>query len=345
MRVAIVGGGVAGSYAAMLLAEHGFDVTLFEWRRGYVKPCGEAVPVQLWGRVGGFARDVAAVKSVVFYYKPGPSVTLSKRVEARLLGYTLDKAWMVESIREAAEAAGARLVYRRAEPESIMREYDVVVDARGPYSDAPEYDSLVAARWYVRRCSLCEEEAAVFVFGRFPGYAWAFPRPWGWNVGIGFRAAWARRWRLTLDDLLRMASRLLGFEPGSARGGAAAKIKLSVPAAVAMGGRLYRIGEAGGFIVPYSGEGIRPAVESAEALVESLARGSDEPLRRLERLYGRLHRFYRAARLLGDSRLGALAYAMLGDRLVKTGAVDRLGVLDALRGLAYLAECLLEHRC
>ncbi len=45
-RIAVIGGGPSGAQCARRLAEHGLNVTLFESRSGYEKPCGGGLPAR-----------------------------------------------------------------------------------------------------------------------------------------------------------------------------------------------------------------------------------------------------------------------------------------------------------
>jgi len=61
-----------------------------------------------------------------------------------------------------------------------------------------------------------------------------------------------------------------------------------------------RIGEAGGFIVPYTGEGIRPALESAKALFEDLLTEKRfDTFNTLRQQYKKHHKCFRLLRLVG----------------------------------------------
>ena len=328
MRVVIAGGGPAGSTLALLLAQHGIDVTLYTGG-SYSRPCGEAIPHQHTWLVPPtrtvedciFESTVDAVYNAVFCYaKPRAAYCKPLGDTIRPYGFMLDKERFVECLRSAAERSGAEIVDARIDPRSLARELldAVVIDARG--NAVLGYDALIAVRWYVRDCRFCERYTAYFVFGDFPGYAWAFPHGEIYNVGIGFRLEWASERGLRLDDYLRMASRILGFDPWSARGGdrPASVITLAEPGMPASFNHsvvYVRIGEAGGFIVPYSGEGIRPAIESAMAAAAGIAEGDWSLYERLVKHYRRLHRSYRLLLRLtgGGSRLGRLA-PYLADR-------------------------------
>ena len=43
-KVAILGGGVAGSLLAYMLSKVNYDVTIFDINEKYIKPCGDVVP-------------------------------------------------------------------------------------------------------------------------------------------------------------------------------------------------------------------------------------------------------------------------------------------------------------
>src|SRR6266404_1053802 len=111
-RVAVIGGGPAGAFAASLLAEAGRDVTLFDERMAWEKPCGGGLTAKALDQYP-FLRENAypkkTVRDVAMSIRGGPRVKFvlrdpiciySREVLNQLL---LDRAQMV----------GARLVRER----------------------------------------------------------------------------------------------------------------------------------------------------------------------------------------------------------------------------------------
>ena len=103
-RIAIIGSGVAGSFLAWLLRDSEVRVTLFEQRRLYDKPCGEAVPADVISLID---KDVISkfirhkIRVVYLYIKCGgwyhKAADFNKTV-----GFILDKRKFIMHLRQEA---------------------------------------------------------------------------------------------------------------------------------------------------------------------------------------------------------------------------------------------------
>lgn len=96
-----------------------------------------------------------------------------------------------------------------------------------------------------------------------PGYFWAFPTSWGWNLGIGAPPL-ARP--LSLRGLLR---RRLGLGPDTPIAGHGLPISVRNWPLTAPGCAL--VGDAGHLVDPFTGEGIGNALLSGYRLAEAIA--------------------------------------------------------------------------
>ena len=350
MRVVVLGGGVAGASLALSLLEFypGAEVEVVE-PRGYRYPCGEAVPYSAFELGGDGGPVVEVLRKHVMRRIRGFRMCVSRggRDEEKVdcvgvdygydVGAIIDKYAFVEDLRRRAERRGARFIRGRARStvrdcvfvdatRSIGVGWQVcggrmytIVDARGPFSESPEYEKLAVVRGFARGRAVTpmgdeigRDEIYFYFDAGFMGYYWVFPaarEPYDWNVGIGMTSEDLARlstakysWggsKPTLHTLNHRLSRIHGLE--RVEGEQGKKIKVARPSRAAVDGRIVRIGEAGGFIVPYTGEGIRPAIESAIALAVDLTE-EERPGRRLKALakaYERHHLVFWALRRLG----------------------------------------------
>ncbi|HDN01968.1 MAG TPA: NAD(P)/FAD-dependent oxidoreductase [Candidatus Bathyarchaeota archaeon] len=299
-RIAIIGSGGAGSFLAWLLRDSEVRVTLFEQRRLYDKPCGEAVPANVISlidkdTVSKFIRH--KIRVVHLYIKYGgwhhKVADFNKTV-----GFILDKRKFIMHLRqEAMKGDAVNIKWVSQKPERLLQFFDLVVDARGPYSDFPEYDRILVAQGFKndtpKSLPFNADLNSIYFwfFETFQGYAWAFPsaHEYGrWDVGIGTP--------MKKYDLRNLTEKLFGK---------VSNLKISKIKIVGLkrykNDRCVRIGEAGGFLIPFTGEGIRPALESAYALSRDIIQRSItlRNLRTLAHIYSRYHRIYRLLRCIG----------------------------------------------
>ena len=316
--ILIRGAGVAGSMLSLLLKANGVDHRIVDpWWGRYDKPCGEAVPVSTINMLPGMLAEgiiVHRIRSVVVCYND----RCREHDYGRTVGYIIDKAELVRRMRNS-------IVSHRLSPSSdLLKAIDhrLVVDARGPFSDAPEYDSLVVARGFTDDFDGSLDTIYMYFTDRFMGYFWVFPSSrtraflgYRWNVGIGLRSSEYKSMGERIDSLLSRYASMVGIrEVNDIR---RMKIKLVDPSNH-VSGKTVRIGEAGGFIVPYTGEGIRPALESANELLSDILiyGGPGKNMRRLASVYRRHHRLYRVLAKLGPRRAAKAVLSMSSDQVM-----------------------------
>jgi geranylgeranyl reductase family protein len=296
----VVGGGPAGSIAALVLARRGVRVTLLE--AGHYprdKVCGDGLipdALNLLRHVGLYdrVRDLGHTPERVRVFAPsGRSIAL----RAPLM--TLRRNVLDALLAEAAREAGAELVtdFRVREP---IFEDSVVVGVRGP-SDvrAPvtilatgasstmlaafrmrtrSQPSALALRGYYRAPNVDQSELVIsYEEPVLPGYAWIFPMGKGEaNVGVGVFLADG----VTGENLRELFDRFVercphardamrGSEPLGRIGGAPLRCSLQGARPVAAG--LLLAGETLGTTYALSGEGIGKAMESGRLAAEAAA--------------------------------------------------------------------------
>jgi flavin-dependent dehydrogenase len=295
IKAKILGAGVAGSLLAYRLPYS----TVYEMFPGFRKPCGEAIPnetPQAPFLHHYLSREIHAIHVCVRY-------------ECRIHDFGETVGWIIRK-HEWLDILREKIGYYARIKYSVPRLSKNFIDARGAYSDSPEYDSLITARGFTDDFGGFEDTLYFYYHPGFLGYLWVFPasETGMWNVGVGMRSKDYKKigkpiWKL-LEELaadLALITRITNIQ--------AMKIKIVDPSnAIDKDRNIVRIGEAGGFIVPFTGEGIRPAIESAMALAEDILNHeySFPRLQMLASRYKRHHKIYRLLLRLGSERAARL---------------------------------------
>jgi len=278
----VVGAGPAGVAAAYAIARMGYRVAVAEASpRPALKPCGWGIP-----EAPGIPFEVPREAVIARINGMRMRVDGEEALEVRgwVRGYIVDKPSFIEAI---ASNAGVDILYRapylpgrralRIPGHGLV---SVSADRTLLAGGHPFYrgETITAIEYEARLPEGCLEEDMLHIDfdTRLIGYYWAFPRGGGlFQLGVGGYAG-ARE---LLELLEKWASKL----PCKA----APRTKPQ-GARLAVGGlRLGRVdgialaGEAAGFVLPLTGEGIRPSIASGYAAGTAIARGLD-PLRAQE---------------------------------------------------------------
>ena len=324
MKVGIVGGRLAGSYAALILASRGHQVRLFDPSTGGEKACGGGITAKALGTLPWLREQKLPcneIREVELTTLEGCSTLLLLKHPIHIFS----RAVLDTALRTAAIDAGARF-----HPERVLRfeplgegwalttssgarhGADFLIGADGASSSVraavsnkfAAEDLSLALGHYLPGTHHPDRIVIVFQECGFPGYLWSFPRVDHASVGIihrlqGVRAADLRR---------RVAGFISERYPTADTSGCgffAARVpclRRSTLAAQRVCGRNWAlVGDAAGFVDPITAEGIYFALRSAKLLGEAL--GERDPLsyeqrwRRdfgadLERAAEWRHRFY-----------------------------------------------------
>lgn len=306
LRVAVVGGGPAGSCAAETLVKAGIETYLFERKLDNAKPCGGAIPLcmvdefQLPPEI--IDRRVRRMKMIspsnvevdIAIDNPGEYIGMCRR--EILDGF----------LRDRAAALGAKLINGRVldikinnngnqpyvityadmsggGPEGVMRsqEVDLIVGADGFNSvvakaiDAGDYNYAIAFQERIRippdKMKYYEDLAEMYVGNDVSTdfYAWVFPKYDHVAVGTGTMKVHQR-------DIKKLQEGIRNRAHNRIEGGEVIKIEAHPipehPRPRRVVGRVALVGDAAGYVTKSSGEGIYFAAKSgrmcAEAIVE-----------------------------------------------------------------------------
>ena len=283
-RVAILGGGPAGAFAAERLASAGLDVTLMDEKLAWEKPCGGGLTYKAYNQYP-FLIDNPTPKRIVTETVLGApeagQVTL--RLGDPLLIYS--RFDLNRLLLERAERAGAQIEkvrvtgmerrgsgwQLRTPAGSVDADYCIVATgARNALRDvgtqlAPA-DAMSALGYYIPG-----DQARIdiqFLPG-LEGYIWIFPRCGHLSVGICGKGEPAASLRKRLERYMT--------EHGIAWKGAAFYSHL-LPSLEMKSGKRNRVagegwmavGDAAGLVDPVTGEGLYYAMRSADLATQTL---------------------------------------------------------------------------
>ncbi len=315
MRVAVVGGGPAGSSAAETLAKAGIETYLFERKLDNAKPCGGAIPLCM---VSEFELPPHIIDRRVRKMKMiSPSnveVDIALDDQEEYIG--MCRREILDSfMRNRAAELGANLINGRVlhidipstnnspyvlhyadmsagGPEGVMKELevDLIVGADGANSivakaiDAGDYNYAIAFQERIRipadKMSYYEELAEMYVGDDVSPdfYAWVFPKYDHVAVGTGTMHANQRQIKQLQTGIRKRAQARIA-------GGEVIKIEAHPipehPRPRRVVGRVALVGDAAGYVTKSSGEGIYFAAKSgrmcAETIVEFSKNGQRIP--------------------------------------------------------------------
>ena len=324
MRIAIIGGGPAGSWTAIKLATLGHEVSLFDSRAPWEKPCGGGITTKALDRFGIFKSDLPRMdieRITVFFGDTdsvsfGPDSPLAVVSRQQLGKYLLD-----EAIR-----SGVGIVTDRVTRIQDRKNRWVLSGRESEY----ETDFLVGADGAtstVRRAMgkpLASNELSVtmgyFIPGSYPaqmkiffvpsfeGYIWSFPRPD--HISYGLITCSGPAWNIRAKSLLlNFIEADLGPQAMEQAEFYSAPVPCLRPQSwkknVISGERWALVGDAAGLVDPITGEGIYFAFRSAELLAENIDRPgaySEAITKEIGRELARASRMYR--RFYGGHFLG-----------------------------------------
>ncbi|AOL15700.1 dehydrogenase [Sulfolobus sp. A20] len=249
MRVAIIGGGVAGSTLAYLLSKKAnHEVTIFDINEKYVKPCGDIVP-NIY--TPPFNWEVKFNIKRFSFRIDGERIYDVEYSHTKWL--VIDKWNWINSMRKHAKIVVSH--------EALKEKFDYVIDSRGPY---PLDRQVVYTTRAIIETKSFDDKAVIEFNTKYTGFYWIFPSGENeYNVGAGFLEY--KNSKSLLNEYLR--ERFKDYRIKDVRG---APISIGIPSI-----KKGRVGEARGLVFPLSGEGIRPSAISAEYAFEAIHKGKE----------------------------------------------------------------------
>ena len=293
-RVAILGGGPAGAFAAAQLASAGLDVQVFDEKLAWEKPCGGGLTCKAYSQYPFLIENSTPKRLITETTLAAPhGGEVSLKLDDPMLIYSrLDLNRM---LLERAERAGAQIEKARVLEMSLYGQgwrlrtnsgtahADFCIVATGARNALAEVgteltaeDAMSALGYYVPGD---QSRIDIQFLPRLEGYIWVFPRCGHLSVGICGKGEPASSLRKRLERYLT--------ERGIAWKGAAFYSHLlpSLSAASWEKNRVagegwMAVGDAAGLVDPVTGEGLYYAIRSADLAVRTLLSEAGEPAAR-----------------------------------------------------------------
>jgi len=290
-RVAILGGGPAGAFAAEQLASAGLNVLLFDEKLAWEKPCGGGLTHKAYSQYPFLIQNPTPKRFV--------TETVLSAPKSRSVSLKLDDPVVIYSrfdlnslLLERAERAGAQLEKTRV--SEISRQGSrwrvrtptgtadadfciVATGARNPLRNVATQltaaDTVSALGYYVPG-----EQANIDIqfLPNLEGYIWIFPRCGHLSVGIAGKGEPAGALRKRLEQYMREHG--ISYQHGSFY----SHLLPSLDTASWQNNRVagegwMAVGDAAGLVDPITGEGLYYAIRSADLAARALLSG--EPAR------------------------------------------------------------------
>lgn len=337
-RVAILGGGPSGAFAAERLASAGVETFLFDEKLAWEKPCGGGLTYKAYSQYP-FLIDNDTPKRLVTETVLTEPAGVSARLRLRepLVVYSrldLNRMMLARAERAGAHLERARVLdlerngrwLLRTSAGSLDADFCIVATgARNPLrqvgTQLTAADTMTALGYYVPGDQ--QQIDIQFVTG-VEGYIWVFPRCGHLSVGICGKGEPAA-------ELRRHLERYLSKRGIDWRGAAFYSHLLpSLGAASWEGNRVagdgwLAVGDAAGLVDPVTGEGLYYAIRSADlaaAALLSAGEASDERPQYYRRLLREdfLPDLELASRLAGRFFRGRFLFGSITGRLVEITA-------------------------
>lgn len=315
-RVAVLGGGPAGAFAAEQLAAAGIETMLVDEKLAWEKPCGGGLTFKAYNQYPFLIQNDTPKKRItqtVLTTREAGSVKLE--LESPLLIYSrfdLNSMLLQRAMRAGAQVEKTRVLEMqrqdrgwrlRTKSGAFQADYCIVATgARNALRDVGTQlsagDAMSALGYYVPGQ---RDRIDIQFLPELEGYIWVFPRCEHLSIGICGKGEPAHSLRKRLDHYMD--------EHGFSRQGATFYSHL-LPALhtpawkrnrVAGDGWL-AVGDAAGLVDPITGEGLYYAMRSADLGVRAVL---SEVQERTEQTYRRLLRRDFAADLEFGSRLAS----------------------------------------
>ncbi|MCE4606081.1 MAG: NAD(P)/FAD-dependent oxidoreductase [Desulfurococcales archaeon] len=263
----IAGLGIAGARVASILSKAGLKVKAYDPDTSYRKPCGEAVPIneyteRIVNRYTVYRTLIKKFEVIV------DGQTVYEEEFGDPIWYIIDKTRLVSALRKEAEDHGAEIYYEPFKQESSTGR-TITIDARGPFSERAKETVPVYRIIYRPQVKWPRDRVLVEFDTRKLGFYWIFPsnpRENTVNAGGGFYGISKQSLLPKTVDLY--VHEKTGIDEIYSKAASLVRIKPAI--------RLWNddgtlnVGEAAGFLMSITGEGIRPGLLSADYLAASI---------------------------------------------------------------------------
>jgi geranylgeranyl reductase family protein len=281
-RVAVLGGGPAGAFAAERLARAGVDTVVLDEKLAWEKPCGGGLTYKAYTRYP-FLLENNVPKKVVHQTSlaASPAGIVQMDLSSPLLIYSrLDLNRM---LLERAEDAGAQLEKTRVlglerggrgwrlKTQHGQLEADFCIVATGARNSLRNVgtqwtaaDTMYALGYYVPSA---QDHIDIQFLPDFEGYIWVFPRCGHLSVGICGKGEPAQAMRARLERYLDQKG--ISYKGAAFYGHMLPSLEQSGWKNNRLAGEGWlAVGDAGGLVDPITGEGLYYAMRSGDLASE-----------------------------------------------------------------------------
>jgi geranylgeranyl reductase family protein len=313
-RVAILGGGPAGAFAAAQLASAGLKVQLFDEKLAWEKPCGGGLTYKAYNQYPFLIENSTPKRFVRETVLAAPKAgEVSMKLDVPLVVYSrfdLNRLLLERAEQAGAEIEKARVLeMSRSGPGWRLRTNGGVADAdfcivatgaRNPLRDVgtelhPQ-DAMSALGYYVPGD---QAKIEIQFLDGLEGYIWVFPRCGHLSVGICGKGEPAAQLRKRLEAY--MAEKSLSWK--DAKFYSHLLPSLDTPSWKrnrVCGEGWMAVGDAAGLVDPVTGEGLYYAMRSADLAAQALLAETDSAAEKLARYRQLLRRDFTADLELGS---------------------------------------------
>jgi geranylgeranyl reductase family protein len=299
-RIAVLGGGPAGAFAAERLAAAGLRTIVIDEKLAWEKPCGGGLTYKAYSRYPFLLDNDTPKKLVTETLLAAPRVGSVKLTLSRPL-VVYSRLDLNRMLLERAERAGARI--EKARVLEVIRngdawrlrtnagdlEADFCIVATGARNSLRNMgtewrpsDTACALGYYV---SAEQEHIDIQFLPQLEGYIWVFPRCGHLSVGICGKGVSAQALRSRLESF--MEERCISWKDAAFYGHVLPSLETSAWWNNRVAGQGWlAVGDAGGLVDPVTGEGLYYALRSADLASQVVLSESQPPSEK--------HRAYRA---------------------------------------------------
>lgn len=289
-RVAILGGGPAGAFAAEQLASAGLHVSLFDEKLAWEKPCGGGLTYKAYSQYPFLIDNPTPKRFVTETSLSAPRAgEVSLKLDEPLLIYS--RYDLNHMLLERAERAGAQIEKARVNqltrygsrwqlrtPAGIAdADFCIVATgARNPLREVgtqlrPE-DAMAALGYYVEGQ---QERIDIQFLPHLEGYIWVFPRCGHLSVGICGKGEPAAALRKRLERY--MTERGISWKGARFYSHLLPSLETKSWKANRVAGEGWiAVGDAAGLVDPITGEGLYYAIRSADLATRAMLNDAGE---------------------------------------------------------------------
>jgi flavin-dependent dehydrogenase len=284
MKVAVLGGGPSGAFAAERLAAAGVDTLLFDEKLAWEKPCGGGLTWKAYSQYPFLLENEAPKKVVTETVLAAPkSKPVTLKLDRPLLIYSrfdLNGMLLARAERAGAQIEKTRVLHieRKGAAWSLRTKSGVVeadycilaTGARNPLrgfgTELSPRDTMSALGYYVPGQ---REQIDIQFLPKLDGYIWVFPRCGHLSVGICGKGEPASALRVRLE--LYMADKGLSKEGATFYSHLLPALETPAWKRNRVSGDSWlAVGDAAGLVDPITGEGLYYALRSADLAVRSI---------------------------------------------------------------------------